>query len=484
MTAGYSIRGNALQIPMADESVDLIITSPPYFALRSYRDGDEHYAHQIGSEPTPREFLEALWAAMAECWRVLKPEGSCWINLGDKYAGSGGHNNSALAQLHQNHGRPSTDRHAKADESWKATRRNAPDSYNKAADVRAKSLMGLPWSFATGCIGAFPFEPGLAAPDGQTWILRAEVVWDKPNGLPESVTDRVRRSHEQWFHFTKSPRCFSAIDEIREPSVSANRPQETKNGKDHRIEDGSRSAEMKSLTELHLNPLGRPPGSVWTVPSEPLMVPDWARERWNLPDHFAAFPQEFPRRIILGWSPSGICQKCGEGRRPVVEKALRATGNATGRVKARDGAEPDGNARGWNAEGYTLGATEATITGYACACTPRADNVSGPGDGSKPHKAAQRVNSYDWQAWKNREPKPCEYDLTNWTPAPTRPAVILDPFGGTGTVAMVAKALGRIGMSLDLSADYCRLADWRINHSNHAKKSEARTWAERQGVLA
>lgn len=363
----YAVRGNALQIPMAEESVDLIVTSPPYFALRSYRDGDEHYAHQIGSEPTPREFLEALWAAMRECWRVLKPEGSCWVNLGDKYAGSGGHNNSMLGStsiLSQSH----KDYHATHGERVdRASRRNAPDSYNKASDVRAKSLMGLPWSFANGCIGAYPFEPGLAAPDGQTWILRAEVCWSKPNGLPESVTDRVRRSHEQWFHLTKSPRYFSSIDEIREPSVSANRPQGTKNGKDHRIEDSSRSAEMKSLTELHLNPLGRLPGSVWTVPSEPLMIPDWARERWNLPDHFAAFPQEFPRRIILGWSP--------------------------------------------------------------------------------------------------------------------RKGVILDVFGGTGTTAMVAKVLGRTGISLDLSADYCRLADWRINHSGHAKKAESRTWKERQGTM-
>lgn len=434
----YVVRGNALQIPMADESVDLIVTSPPYFALRSYRDGDEHYAHQIGSEPTPREFLEALWAAMAECWRVLKPEGSCWVNLGDKYAGSGGHNNSALAQLQQNYGRPATDRHAKADESWKSSRRNAPDSYNKASDVRPKSLMGLPWSFANGCIGAFPFEPGLAAPDGQTWILRAEVCWSKPNGLPESVTDRVRRSHEQWFHFTKTQRYFSAVDEIREPVLYPGMTHRTV-GKGHAGANGL--APNKGLGGACENSLGRLPGSVWTVPSEPLMIPDWARERWNLPDHFAAFPQEFPRRIILGWSPSGICQECGQGRRPVVETEHRIQRHRNSdRTHKQDLTSPHRTPNGFNSEGYPVTVTSNTITGYACACS----------DDS----------------------------------APTRPAVILDPFGGTGTVAMVAKALGRIGISCDLSADYCRLADWRINHSNHAKKTEARTWGERQGTLA
>lgn len=116
------------------DSVDLIVTSPPYFALRSYTDGGEHYDGQIGSEATPRAFLEALWTVTAECKRVLKPSGSMWVNLGDKYSGG-------------------------------------------------KSLMGLPWRYAIGCI------------DNLGLILRAEVVWSKPNGLPESVTDRVRRSH-------------------------------------------------------------------------------------------------------------------------------------------------------------------------------------------------------------------------------------------------------------------------------------------------
>jgi DNA modification methylase len=82
MSAGV-VRGDALSLPLPDESVDLIVTSPPYFALRSYRDEGEHYGGQIGSEETPQAFLEALWRVTAECWRVLKPSGSMWVNLGD-----------------------------------------------------------------------------------------------------------------------------------------------------------------------------------------------------------------------------------------------------------------------------------------------------------------------------------------------------------------------------------------------------------------
>lgn len=83
------IRADAAHLPIESDSVDVIITSPPYFGQRSYQDGGEHYDGQIGAEPTPQVFLEALAAVMVECKRVLKPTGSCFVNLGDKRAGSG-----------------------------------------------------------------------------------------------------------------------------------------------------------------------------------------------------------------------------------------------------------------------------------------------------------------------------------------------------------------------------------------------------------
>lgn len=80
------IRGDATSLPLADDSVDAVVTSPPYYGLRSYTDGGEHYDGQIGSEATPQEYLEAMWAWTAECRRVLKPSGSMFVNLGDKMA--------------------------------------------------------------------------------------------------------------------------------------------------------------------------------------------------------------------------------------------------------------------------------------------------------------------------------------------------------------------------------------------------------------
>jgi len=433
------IRHDARNLPLDDGTVDLIATSPPYFALRSYRDDGVHYPNQIGSEDTPDEWLDALDECMVEWGRVLKPSGSIFVNLGDKYAA--GHGGSST----ENGGVTIRKRSTFAENP-----RERPDLPNPPAswsnrDVtgknvvpgfRPKSLMGLPWRFAIRQID-------------NGWILRAEVVWDKPNGLPESVTDRVRRSHETWFHFVKEPRYFSGIDEIREPHAEASLASDgrtyTRSRPGHNLpdDDGYREAGMQGReTTIALNPLGRLPGSVWTIPSEPLLIPDDTRKLLDLPDHFAAFPQEWPRRIILGWSPTGICTECGEGRRPVMSVEY---------------------------EQYAERATNRRVTGSEAL----GDSGHGrPGSAEAPHGDAHAHRFID------------SYSCACPTPdAPTTPSIILDPMGGTGTVAGVARILGRYGISNDLSADYNKLAQWRIWDSGHFTKTEQRTWADRQGSL-
>ncbi len=306
------LQGDALALDLPDNSVDLIVTSPPYFGLRSYQDGGEHYDGQIGAEPTPAEFVDALIAATREMVRVVKPSGSIWVNLGDKYAGSAG--SSGYSDKSTPSGFTSANTKGRQMATVKPRR--------ITTTVPAKSLIGIPWRYALRCI------------DDLGLILRAEVIWSKPNGLPESVTDRVRRSHEQWFHFTLEPRYFSAVDAIREPQLF---PLVHRTKVSHM--NGGASSGLPTDRPT-LNPLGKLPSSVWTIPTQPLTVPD----RLGI-DHFAAFPMEWPRRIIQGWAPS---------------------------------------------------------------------------DGT-----------------------------------------VLDPFGGTGTTALVAWALGRHGISNDLSGDYCRLAQWR-----------------------
>lgn len=285
--------------------------------MRSYTDGGEHYVGQVGGEATPAEFVDALLEVTRECVRVLKPSGSIWVNLGDKYVadnrGSGGDVKRGQAKY--------------------APR--GPLGYITGG-MRQKSLMGLPWRYALRCI------------DDLGLILRAEVIWNKPNGLPESVTDRVRRSHETWFHFTKEPRYFSAVDEIREPYAPASLGR-YEYGFEASMKARNASIEGGATAQAGPSSLGKLPGSVWTVPTAPLSVPAHLGV-----DHFAAFPPEFPRRIILAWAPEG--------------------------------------------------------------------------------------------------------------------GTVLDPFGGTGTTAMVARALGRTGISVDLSADYCRIGQWRTNDAAQRAK--------------
>ncbi|HEY3261289.1 MAG TPA: site-specific DNA-methyltransferase [Pseudonocardiaceae bacterium] len=298
--------------------MDLICTSPPYWALRSYTDGGAHYDGQIGSEPTPAAYVDSLIECTRECMRVLKPAGSLWVNLGDKYStGAGGGGN--LAEM-------SAERYAGGGH----TSAKARTATKRVPGMPPKSLIGLPWRYALRCI------------DDLGLILRAEVIWSKPNGLPESVTDRVRRSHEQWFHLTLNPRYYGAVDEIREP-YSENKPWGTRTlGRTDASRGDTGQADKVIDWRRSENPLGKLPGSVWTIAAEPLTVPDHLGV-----DHFAAFATEWPRRIILGWSPPG--------------------------------------------------------------------------------------------------------------------GTVADPFGGTGTTALVAEALGRRGISVDMSADYCRLAKWRTS---------------------
>lgn len=535
------LRGDALHLPLPDESVDLIVTSPPYFALRSYQDEGAHYEGQVGSEPTPQEFLEALWAATEEMVRVLKPSGSIFINLGDKYAGSGGHNNAGLAggpsQL-QGRSQRATDFKGgggakRRAEQRNAARRNAPDAYNKATvgGARAKSLMGLPWRYAIGCID----QLGL--------ILRAELVWSKLNGLPESVTDRVRRSHEQWFHFTREPRYFAAIDEIRQEhsasSVQRAQPHRAQPGKamrEGRPLEGTANVKHTFALDQMTNPLGKLPGSVWSIATEPLKVPDyfvrdetgerfvWAGQPkkakrasaddslfevdaaepgtypglvalWHYAaqrhragceflylfayDHFAAFPTEWPRQLILGWAPlQGICSACGEGRRPVAQKSYSGKHEDTATWVETRTAE-----RGWGDRQFQRD-QQSTIVGYACSCTPYVDHPAVRSTGPTHAQAvADGGYAYPQYADRPRSGKWREYKFDEWDAPAVEPAVVLDPFGGTGTTAMVAKALGAIGISVDLSSDYTKLARWRCEQSGHGAKAQSRTWSERQEAM-
>jgi DNA modification methylase len=174
--------------PIPDQSVHCIVTSPPYWGLRDYG-----VAGQLGLEESPQGYIDTMVTVFKEAWRVLRDDGTLWINIGDCYASSGGKRSEAQAT-------------AKSGlEGGKKTQIAALRSRNYASDeIKTKDLVGIPWMLAFA----------LRA-DG--WYLRQDIIWHKPNPMPESATDRCTRSHEYIFTFSKKARYFYDAFAIKTP---------------------------------------------------------------------------------------------------------------------------------------------------------------------------------------------------------------------------------------------------------------------------
>jgi DNA modification methylase len=171
---------------LPDESVDCIVSSPPYWRQRDYG-----HPGQLGLERTPEEYIAKLVGVFAECRRILKPAGTCWVNLGDKWASGG---NGGGGSFMEDRGEAWA--HAKDTKGW----RSPPTGY------KDKDLVGVPWMFAF-------------AARAEGWYLRQCNVWAKPNCMPESVTDRSTAAHEYVFHLTKNNDYWYDAGAARTPAT-------------------------------------------------------------------------------------------------------------------------------------------------------------------------------------------------------------------------------------------------------------------------
>lgn len=220
----------ALLRTLPTESVHCIVTSPPYFGLRDYGMGD-----QIGLEATPTAFVEALVGVFHEARRVLRADGTLWLNLGDSYAGGGtiGRNDTspeALARRAEKYGTG----------AGTGSAVGAHGSRARVADLKPKDLIGIPWRVA------FALQA-----DG--WYLRQDIIWSKPNPMPESVTDRCTKAHEYLFLLSKSPRYYFDADAIAEglaPSSIERLSQPT-------LDQQSGSARVPGKTNGHMKAVGQ-----------------------------------------------------------------------------------------------------------------------------------------------------------------------------------------------------------------------------------
>jgi DNA modification methylase len=254
---------------LPDASVDCVVTSPPYWGLRDY--GGE--AEQIGLEGSPAAYVEALRQVFAECARVLKPTGTCWVNLGDSYYSGKGSPGAGTVDPKQ---------------PGRTARRNGGNPLDGPSfGIPRKSLVGIPWRVA------FALQD-----DG--WVIRAENIWAKRNFMPEAVTDRTTRAHEQIFMLTRSPRYFYDADAIREesdPEQEAHNQRYAKEYQAHtaKVPTRGQPGNVNSVG-IHSRPGkgGRNARSVWTISTTPSRT-----------EHYASFPVEIPRRCIAAGCPEG-----------------------------------------------------------------------------------------------------------------------------------------------------------------------------------
>jgi site-specific DNA-methyltransferase (adenine-specific) len=246
---------------LPDGSVNCCVTSPPYFGLRDYgHDG------QIGLEQTPAEFIEQLVSVFREVKRVLRDDGTLWLNLGDSYASyrdgkatpdtSRGDSNGTLVP--------------------KGSAKNRMASTFAGTSIKHKDLIGIPWRVA------FALQS-----DG--WYLRQDIIWHKPNPMPESVTDRCTKAHEYIFLMSKSPRYFFDSDAMQEPAAQPDRIRNDRFGGNKYVE-GVKHSDGSQFTGSET----RNRRSVWTVNTRPYRGA-----------HFATFPPDLIRPCILAGCPKG-----------------------------------------------------------------------------------------------------------------------------------------------------------------------------------
>jgi len=278
-----TVQGDARRLPLPAGSVDCIVTSPPYYLARDYTDGGTSMPGQTGQEPTPEEYLGHLAVALAECRRVLRPDGTLWWNMADCYSGKA-------------NGGESVGRSGRGDH-----RHVIPRRVNTTRLAPYKSLLLLPERFVLAAVSA-------------GWVLRNRVVWHKPNGMRHPVGDRLVTLHETVFLLTRGPRYRFGLDAIREPLAD---PEDAggsgswgagETGASSRLNvygapkwTDSRAGRRghgggPPTGQRRTHPNGRNPGDVWTIPTE----------RGDS-EHYAPMPTALCRRCILaGCEPGGV----------------------------------------------------------------------------------------------------------------------------------------------------------------------------------
>ncbi len=408
--------GDCLDVLRAlpDGSVDCCVTSPPYWGLRDY--GTEG---QMGLEASPAVYVAAMIAVFGEVRRVLADHGTLWLNLGDSYTSGDRNGHGTRIGAKQGTNRASTEGHDNV-------RPLMPP------DLKPKDLVGIPWRVA------FALQA-----DG--WYLRSDIIWAKPNPMPESVTDRPTKAHEYVFLLSKGPRYFFDQEAVREPASwerwgdqttpkyngtdtgsgwikprtkadlqarsAGNRREFRGGGKYTQGQSFDNTGEVPNGTPGNdgVPPSGRNVRSVWSIATQPYADA-----------HFATFPEELPRRCILAGCPEWVCGTCGKARERIVERAANVHPGSS-----HDHTE---DLTGPGAQRHANGIPAGTIM-------------------RERHEAGRNAETVGWSDCGHND---------------YRPGTVLDPFFGSGTTGLVARKHGRRTIGIELSPDYAQMAARRL----------------------
>lgn len=309
---------------MPDESVQCCVTSPPYWGLRDYGHGE-----QLGLEETPDQYVANMVEVFAEVRRVLRDDGTLWVNIGDSFY------SSTATQ-----GRNEDKSHGSIAGLPQVTSMGASTYRRNVQGLKPKDLCGIPWLLAFA----------LRA-DG--WYLRSEIIWAKPNPMPESVTDRPTKAHEQVFLLSKNARYFYDADAVREPHQTTG----------HLRERDTEPSQLRALGQPQqaggYHDSGRNKRTVWTVTTQPFSGA-----------HFATFPPKLIEPMILAGSPPKCCGVCAAPWQRVVEVTrsgkVERSGESAVTTLRNDAAAHEGR----------IGETSTKTTGWEPTCEHNDDTGS------------------------------------------------------------------------------------------------------------
>lgn len=383
--------------------VNCIVTSPPYWGLRSYLPaGHPLKASEIGSEPTLREFLATMVDVFDLCRQLLTDDGVCWVNMGDSYAGSWG------AQGRQGESGQVAGRTACAERQIAAAQRreSRTGSLDRVpAGIKAKDLVGQPWRLAFALQDA-------------GWYLRQDVIWAKPNPMPESVRDRCTKAHEYLFLLTKSERYWWDFEAMQEPVTGGANPRRASNG----VGFGHGYDENPKPRQVWGDPAGKLPAG-WATGTDRCHHEPRGR-----------FTDERKAKAI----GQGVGHREGPPGNPSPKQLLADT-EAPGAYVDGKG-ERMGRGAGWRklAEAGSGTKNNASMDAALAVMPSTRNRRSVWTVPTEPYTGAH------FATFPSALIEPC---ILAGCPAG---GVVLDPFMGSGTTAMVAQRLGRRWLGIDI----------------------------------